>query len=101
MKKLLALLVIFGLIFAGCSLDPDTEYSVIYHADDTPYGFPPTDNKKYKSGEEAVVLGKHTLEKPEYTFLNWNTNQEGSGNSYDIDDKIIITKIVFLYAMWE
>jgi hypothetical protein len=99
MKKLFAVFVVFGLFFAGCS--PDAEYSVIYHADDDTYGFPPIDDKKYKSGEEAIVLGKHTLDKPGFSFLNWNTNREGTGESYEIGGRIIITRTVFLYAMWE
>jgi hypothetical protein len=101
MKKLLVLFVALGLIFVGCSPDPDAEYSVIYHGDGSASGFPPTDSKKYKYGEEAVVLGKHTLEKPGYTFKNWNTKSDGTGHSYEPGSKITINGAVFLYATWE
>jgi hypothetical protein len=99
MKKLFIIFVIFGSIFAGCTLD--AEYSVIYHAtDNDTYGFPPIDDKKYKSGEVAIVLGEGTLGKPGYIFLNWNTNREGTGDSYNSGDRITITRTIFLYAMW-
>jgi hypothetical protein len=103
MKKLLIILITFGLIFTGCpEPDPDAEYSVVYHgtgADEG--GFPPTDDKKYKSGEKAVVLDKHTLYKTGYTFKDWNTNWEGTGDSYNVGDTITITRTVWLHAMWE
>jgi hypothetical protein len=99
MKKLFVVFIVFGLFFAGCTYD--AEYSVVYHADNDTTGFPPIDNKKYKSGEEAIVLGKHTLAKEGFSFRNWNTNWEGTGSSYEIGDRIIITRTIFLYAMWD
>jgi hypothetical protein len=101
MKKLFAVFIVFGLIFMGCPPDPNAEYSVIYHADDDTSGYPPNDNNKYKSGEEAIVLGQHTLLKEGYSFKNWNTNWEGTGNSYEVGDTITITRTIFLYAIWE
>ena len=105
MKKLLVILIAFGLIFAGCpEPDPDAEYSVIYHGNNSTYGNVPIDNNKYKYGDKAVVLTKHTLgrivDEIEYTFKNWNTKSDGSGDSYEPDDTIEITRTIFLHAMW-
>jgi hypothetical protein len=99
MKKLFALLVIFALFFAGC--DHDGDYSVTYHSNGTPNGFAPTDPKKYKYDEEAVVLGKHTLQNPDFTSFYWNTKSDGSGDRHNEGDRIRIKGAVFLYAIWE
>jgi hypothetical protein len=98
MKKLLVILVAFGLIFAGCS--HDGEYSVTYLDNSRTSGFPPIDDKIYKYDDEAVVLGQHTLLKEGYTFKNWNTKNDGSGTSYAPGSKVKINGAVFLYAMW-
>ena len=104
MRKIavLSVLVAFAL-FAGCKSDPDATYRVIYNSNDTnTYGFPPNDNNQYASGEEAVVLGQNTLSKPGFTFEGWNTNRDGTGDSYVVGDRITITdRDVFLYAIWE
>ena len=106
MRKLLvlAVLVAFGLSFTGCEADPDATYKVIYDANDangSTYGFPPTDPNQYKSGMEAIVLDKGTLVKEGAAFKNWNTNRDGSGDSYEVGDTIKITdRNIFLYAIW-
>ena len=43
----------------------------------------PTDNQTYNSGE-SITLASNTgnLEKTGYTFIGWNTKQDGSGDSY-------------------
>ena len=104
MRKIAFLIVFiaFGLLFAGCKVDPDATFTVLYHANamDTT-GFPPVDNNQYTSGMYAVILGKNTLEKPGYTFGGWNTSADGSGISYASGDTIEITnRNVFLYAIW-
>jgi hypothetical protein len=90
MKKLLAILAILGLLFAGCSPDPDAEYSVVYLSNGTPNGYAPTDPKKYKINDVAEVLGKHTLDKPGSTSFCWDTKSDGSGDSYNEGNTIII-----------
>jgi uncharacterized repeat protein (TIGR02543 family) len=99
MKKLFAILVILGLIFAGCTFDG--EVSVVYHGNGETSGFPPTDDNKYKVSEEAEVLGQGILLKEGYTFKNWNTKKDGSGTSYEVGQKITIKGQVTLYAQWE
>jgi hypothetical protein len=98
MKKLFIIFIAFGLIFAGCS--HDGEYSVTYLSFDRTSGYPPADNNKYKYDQEAVVHDQHTLLKTGYTFMNWNTKENGTGDSYVPGSKIKINGAVFLYAMW-
>jgi hypothetical protein len=95
--------VVFGILFAGCDVDPDAIYHVIYHpSGEETSGFAPIDDKEYKSGDEAVVRGKHTLLKTGYTFRHWNTKKDGSGVSYVEGAKLKINKrTVFLYPIWE
>ena len=103
MRKLLllAVLVAFGLSFTGCEADPDATYKVLYYDNGSTSGFSPIDPNQYKSGMEAIVLGKGTLEKRGAEFKNWNTNRDGSGDSYEVGEKITITdRNVFLYAIW-
>ena len=35
-----------------------------------------------------------------YTFVEWNTRDDGDGTGYDYDDSIIIKKDITLYAQW-
>ena len=103
MKKvgLLLIVVLAVVLFAGCTLDPDATYSVIYLDNRSTSGFSPIDRNEYKSGDEATVLGPGTLLKEGYTFLRWNTDAKGTGESYSGGDTIKIkNKTVFLYAIW-
>lgn len=49
--------------------------------------------------DTKMLLYKPT--KSGYTFVEWNTESDGSGTSYDYDEKITITKDLKLYAQWE
>jgi hypothetical protein len=94
--------VIFGLLFAGCDIDPDATYTVWYYANGADFGVPPTDNNKYKSGDEVVVLDQWTLGKTGFTFRHWNTKADDSGDSYTAGDKLKINnRTVFLHAIWK
>ena len=86
----------------GCEKDPEAMYSVIYYGNGNTYGFPPEDRNSYLSEETVVVKGKNSLLKSGYTFMGWNTKQNGDGVTYHEDDIITIHHInVFLYAIWE
>ena len=103
MKKMfiLALFVLTALFLTGCETDPDATYGVHYLGNGNTSGYPPVDNNEYKSGEEAAVLGRNSLLRDGYTFQGWNTRADGSGASYNPDDKIKIGNLhVFLYAVW-
>lgn len=49
--------------------------------------------------DTKMLLYKPT--KSGYTFVEWNTESDGSGKSYAYDEKITITKDLKLYAQWE
>ena len=104
MRNFLILILLFvsGLIITGCEVDPNATYKVIYYGNGSTSGFAPTDNTKYNSGMEAVVLDKNTLLKNGFTFIGWNTKSNGTGTPYETGDKIKIDKLnIFLYADWE
>ncbi|SHH61937.1 Listeria/Bacterioides repeat-containing protein [Anaerosphaera aminiphila DSM 21120] len=50
---------------------------------------------------ELTVLDKGTMEMENYTFSNWNTKADGSGDSYKPGDKFIIKEDTVLYAQWK
>jgi ABC-type oligopeptide transport system substrate-binding subunit len=103
MKKncLLLIILLAMVLLAGCNPDPDTTYRVNYYGNGSNSGYAPVDPKEYKFGEEATVLGKNTLQKTGYEFLNWNTKSDGTGVSYSPGAKIKVNGAVFLYAIWE
>ena len=49
--------------------------------------------------DTKMLLYKPT--KNGYTFVEWNTESDGDGTSYDYDERIKITKNLKLYAQWE
>jgi len=101
-KNNFIVLLTLAIILIGCETDPEAKYSVNYYGNGNIYGFPPEDRNSYQSGETAVVKGKNTLLKSGYKFINWNTKQNGDGETYNEGDKIIIKNFnVFLYAIWE
>ena len=103
MKKInFIVFLTLSIILIGCETDPEAEYSVNYYGNGNTYGFPPEDRNSYLSGETAAVKGKNTLLKSGYKFINWNTKQNGNGETYHEGDIITINNInVFLYAIWE
>jgi hypothetical protein len=101
MKRLFFAISIISLCFLFSCGDTPGPFNVIYHGNGNTNGFPPTDNKEYKSGEYATVLDKHTLEKTGKTFAGWNTSSDGSGKVYQPGEQIKIENItIFLFAAW-
>ncbi len=46
------------------------------------------------------TLKKNTFEREGYVFLGWNTESDGTGNSYEDEANIIFDDDVTLYAQW-
>lgn len=65
-------------------------------------GTAPQDTGYYPTGSVAFVAKSGPdLQKEGHTFLNWNTEEDGSGTSYPIDAELIIgSENVTLYAQW-
>jgi len=78
-----------------------TTYSVFYDGNGAKSGTVPTDENAYLSGDEVTVLGNTgCLEKPSFTFVGWNTKNDGTGTDYSAGDKFNITANTTLYAKW-
>lgn len=54
--------------------------------------------KEYAKDEEILVLSAPSKE--DYTFIGWNTEQNGGGTSYQPGDFITLTHDTILYAQW-
>jgi len=49
--------------------------------------------------DKKMLLYKPT--KSGYTFVEWNTRDDGDGTGYEYDDSIVIKKDITLYAQWK
>ncbi len=79
-----------------------TTYTVIYDGNGATEGSVPVDTNNYEEGDGVVVLGNTgILILDGYTFLGWNTVDDGSGIDYPEDDIFIMGGTnVILYAIW-
>jgi uncharacterized repeat protein (TIGR02543 family) len=78
---------------------PDT-YTVTYNANYTGGG---TASGTYQYGQEAKVSNTITFSRTYYVFTAWNTQANGTGNSYLPEDLIKgadVNKDLTLYAQW-
>lgn len=79
-----------------------TGYGVSYNGNGNTSGTEPTDSNSYDEGDTVTVLGKGDLVKTGSNFLNWNTQADGEGVSYDPSDTFLMgTENVTLYAIWQ
>lgn len=73
------------------------EYNVTFNSNG---GTGTMENQKYVLNEsETIEL--NTFTKVGYTFKNWNTLPDGSGNTYSDGQNISITENTTLYAQWQ
>ncbi|MCI7734553.1 MAG: S-layer homology domain-containing protein [Dysosmobacter sp.] len=77
------------------------KYTVTYNANGATSGTAPEDTKKYEKNDTVTVLTKGDLAKTNYVFDGWNTEADGSGDSYEANNTFKITEDVTLYAQWE
>lgn len=64
-------------------------------------GTPPRDNTLYSSGDTATISGPGALWKPLYRFVGWCEDPDGLGPMYQKDDTVIMTRSIYLFAIWE
>ena len=75
-----------------------TTYTVTYHANVTGVA---DIEETYNEGA-TVTIADNTFSNPGYAFTEWNTEADGSGDSYDAGDEIEdIDDDLELYAQWE
>lgn len=81
-----------------------TTYIVTYNGNTNTSGNIPTDGSSpYVSGSTVTVLGNSgspILAKTGFTFVRWNTAENGSGTSYSQGSTFIINANTILYAQW-
>ena len=58
------------------------------------------DTKIYKSGDDAAILAAPDSTDDKMLFVGWTTNSDGSGDMYNVGDKITVTENTVLYAKW-
>ena len=78
----------------------DDEYDVVYNANFTDGGVPR--RQGYDKGETVTVSENKWFERDGYIFVGWNTEADGTGDSYDPDDTFKMPgRDVYLYAQWQ
>ena len=75
-------------------------FTVTYNGNESTGGAVPVDIKRYTSGETVTVLGSGNLEKTGYSFVSWNTQDDGEGIDYIEGDTFVITANAVFYAHW-
>ena len=76
------------------------KHTLSYDGNGHDQGVEPLDLNEYKINEEAVIQNQGTLVKTGYTFKGWNTKENGTGVTYNENDKIVMIDHTLLYAMW-
>ena len=80
--------------------DVDDDYDVVYNANFTDGGVPR--RQGYDKGETVTVSENKWFERDGYIFVGWNTEADGTGDSYDPDDTFKMPgRDVYLYAQWQ
>lgn len=85
------------LIFAGTMNDVDT-ITVTYSANG---GVGSVSAVTGYSGDEFTINNGSTLSRTGYTFKNWNTKADGTGDVYQPNSVGVLTYSLELYAQWE
>jgi uncharacterized repeat protein (TIGR02543 family) len=82
-------------------------YTVTYNGNGNTGGILPVDNNSYASGSKCTVLSNvnyavdySRLVKTIYSFKNWNTASDGTGDTVIPYQTLVITGNVTLYAQW-
>jgi uncharacterized repeat protein (TIGR02543 family) len=79
----------------------ENKYYVTYDGNGNTSGNVPNDSNYYLYLTSAFLYGQNTLEKEGYSFTGWNTEANGTGTSYAINQIVSMTDDLTLYAQWE
>ncbi|MFN0604224.1 InlB B-repeat-containing protein [Facklamia hominis] len=60
----------------------------------------PSDSNDYKVNDEATIKSDSGMTREGYYFTGWNTEKDGSGQTYEINTSTTMTKNLTLYAQW-
>ena len=75
-----------------------TQYTLTYNGMGNTDGIPPA-NTTYPDGAGASVAGQ-VVAKTGFTFLGWNTDEDGIGANYSTGQSILMNSNKSLYAQW-
>lgn len=75
-------------------------YTVTYDGNGKTSGTVPSAIEDQSFGTEITVATKGDLAKTDYTFVGWNTADDGSGSFYAVGSKFTLTGNMTLYAQW-
>ncbi|GAA0370460.1 S-layer homology domain-containing protein [Bacillus horti] len=78
-----------------------SHYTVFYDGNGNTTGTPPVDPTRYDYRGQVTVLDQGDLFKEGYSFIGWNTNQNGTGTDYTPQSSFLIERDTTLYAKWK
>jgi len=118
-SKAIKMLIILGAVFSLCNFqcfnvdtdrdnlfDPQSSgystYTVVYSGNGNSSGDVPVDEEEYMKGDTVTVRDNTgNLQKTGYSFIGWNTEQDGTGITYTSGQFFVIGSVdVMLYAKW-
>ncbi|MDL2212252.1 InlB B-repeat-containing protein [Erysipelotrichaceae bacterium OttesenSCG-928-M19] len=74
--------------------------TITYSANGGTGEVPVDSSSPYYVDNDAIVLDQGDLSRVNYTFVEWNTAADGSGDPYVAGDSITLTTNTVLYAQW-
>ena len=75
-------------------------YSIIYHEGSSTGGTVP-ETVNADSGMQVAIADSGSLYKTGYSFVGWNTKEDGSGKAYKTGDRFVMGTVdIDLYAQW-
>jgi uncharacterized repeat protein (TIGR02543 family) len=77
---------------------------VYYHPNGADGGEVPVNTKKHYLNDIFVVMGKGSLQKSGHSFAGWNSEEDGTGVAYTVNQTIKVTdpgEDYNLYAQWQ
>lgn len=76
-------------------------YNVTYYGNGNDEGVIPVDTNLYFNGDIVTIVGQGTLVKYGKIFDGWNTQENGTGTTYQLGDTVTISEAnINLYAKW-
>ncbi|MDR0767656.1 MAG: InlB B-repeat-containing protein [Methanosarcinales archaeon] len=76
-------------------------YSITYDGNGNTVGSAPVSPRSYALNEEAVILGRGSLEKTGHTFIGWKTDGVTPEEEYQPGDARTMISDIVLFAQWK
>ena len=77
-----------------------TRFMIAYDGHENDNGTIPSDSSKFTPGSRIIVAGIGDVSKTGYSFFNWNTKKDGTGNAVLPGDSFTINDNITFYAQW-